>query len=289
MNKVTILTFTDPMMGLSYESEPIFRKLETHFEGSVDFKYLMSVLVKNVYDLVNPADLSVSKEFALKNYNARLAKIYENEESISGMPINMRGFQLFSVNETSSLPLNLAYKAAELTNIAKAEEFLYRLRYATIVECRPTTKFEEILRVVRAVNLDEEKFLANFNGGNAEKSLQRDLNFAYKLGIHTLPSYLVEYGSEGALFQKLLSYNDFVKIIYNLTKGEVKPKVVEKSVENLRKLLDKHPLISLIEIREAFDFENLDEVKKFISPLIESREFEIIDVGRGQFIKKVIK
>ena len=51
----------------------------------------------------------------------------------------------------------------------------------------------------------------------------------------------------------------------------------------------KHPLISPIEIREAFDFENLDEVKKFISPLIESREVEVIDVGRGQFIKKVIK
>ena len=123
MNKVTILTFTDPMMGLSYESEPIFRKLEIHFEGSINFKYLMSVLVKNVYDLVNPADLSISKELALKNYNARLAKIYENEESISGMPI----FQLFSVNETSSLPLNLAYKAVQIVDEEKSEQFLYRL------------------------------------------------------------------------------------------------------------------------------------------------------------------
>ena len=61
MKKVTILTFTDPMMGLSYESEPVFRKLETHFEGVIEFKYLMSVLVKNVYDFVDPADLSVSK------------------------------------------------------------------------------------------------------------------------------------------------------------------------------------------------------------------------------------
>ena len=78
MKKVTILTFTDPMMGLSYESEPVFRKLETHFGGSINFKYLMSVLVKNVYDLVDPSDLSVSKEFALRNYNARLAKIYES-------------------------------------------------------------------------------------------------------------------------------------------------------------------------------------------------------------------
>lgn len=273
------------MMGLSYESEPIFRKLETHFEGVIEFKYLMSVLVKNVYDFVDPADLSVSNEFALKNYNARLAEIYKSEEAMSGLPINMEGFQLFSVNETSSLPLNLAYKAAELTNVAKAEEFLYRLRYATIVECRPTTKLEEILKVVRAVNLDEEKFLAHFNGGNAEKSLQTDLNFAYKLGIHTLPSYLVEYGGEGALFQELLGYNQFAKIIYTLTNGAVKPKVPEKSLDNLKKLFEKHPLISLIEIREAYDFEDVEEVTKFIAPLIENRE---VEVG-GQFIKKVIK
>ena len=136
--KVNIVTFTDPMMGLSYECEPIFRKLETHFADEVEFKYLMCVLVKDVYDLVNPADLSISKELAIKNYNAKLSKIYESEEDITGMPINMTDFQLFSVEHTSSLPLNLAYKAVQLIDDTKADLFLYNLRYATIVECRPT-------------------------------------------------------------------------------------------------------------------------------------------------------
>lgn len=285
MKKITILTFTDPMMGLSYESEPVFRKLETHFEGSINFKYLMSVLVKNVYDLVNPADLSISKEFALKNYNARLAKIYESEESISGLPINMRGFQLFSVNETSSLPLNLAYKAVQIIDEEKSEQFLYRLRYATIVETRPTTKVEEILKIVHDLGIDEEKFIEQSKNGNAETELQKDLNFAQKLAVRTLPAYLIEYDGEGALFQELLGYNDFVKIIYTLTKGAVKPKVVEKSVENLEKLLIKHPLISPIEIREAFNFENLDEVEKFISPLIEKNLIGITKIKQSYFIE----
>lgn len=78
MNKVTITTFTDPMMGLSYECEPIFRKLETHFGENIHFKYNMCVLVKNVYDFVDPAYLEVSREFALENYNRRLAEIYKN-------------------------------------------------------------------------------------------------------------------------------------------------------------------------------------------------------------------
>lgn len=36
--KGILTTFTAPMMGLSYECEPIFRKLETHFAGQIAFR-----------------------------------------------------------------------------------------------------------------------------------------------------------------------------------------------------------------------------------------------------------
>ena len=49
--KITLVTFTDPMMGLSYEYEPIFRKLETHFGGKIEFHYVMSLLIRDVYEL----------------------------------------------------------------------------------------------------------------------------------------------------------------------------------------------------------------------------------------------
>ncbi|MBR1672357.1 MAG: hypothetical protein IJ702_05475, partial [Fretibacterium sp.] len=85
--RVLITTFTDPMMGLSWEYEPVFRKLETHFPGTIEFRYMMAVLVPDVYRLVDPRDLPLGKETALRNYNARLADIYRSEETISGMPI----------------------------------------------------------------------------------------------------------------------------------------------------------------------------------------------------------
>ena len=72
------------------------------------------------------------------------------------MPINMDGFCLFSTEQTSSLPLDLAYKAAELTAPELADRFLYNLRYATIVETRSTTKLEEILKVVRQTGINEK-------------------------------------------------------------------------------------------------------------------------------------
>ena len=86
---VTITTFTDPMMGLSYECEPIFRKLETHFGSSASFQNRMGVLVQDVRDFMIPSDEGGTLEETMQNYNARLARIYESEESIGGMPIHM--------------------------------------------------------------------------------------------------------------------------------------------------------------------------------------------------------
>ena len=210
--KITLVTFTDPMMGLSYECEPIFRKLETHFAGKIDFRYVMSGLVRDVYELVNPADLKISKELAIKNYNEKLAEIYRMEENLGGLPINMDGFSLFSVNETSSDPLNIAYKAAQISNPDKADLFLYNLRFATIVECLPTTKLQEILKVAIKSELNIKKFLAAYNDGSAERAFKSDLAIRDRLNIHSLPSYLVQYKDKGALIQNLVDYNGFVKI-----------------------------------------------------------------------------
>ena len=262
---IKITTFTDPMMGLSWEYEPTFRKLETHFQ--IEFRYTMSVLVPDVYRLVNPDALKISKEFAIKKYNERLAKIYESEEAISGMPINMTDFHLFSVENDSSKPLNLAYKAVQLTDKNKASSFLYKLRYATIVECRQTTKLDEILDIVRKSNIDIEKFLEHYNDGSAENALQHDLVLTRELGIYTLPAYLIQYDDKRALIKILIGYEDFVSIIHEITNGRIIPQSPKLSAEVFIEFLNKHPLISLLELKEAFDFENVDSVRKFIDTL----------------------
>lgn len=287
--KISLVTFTDPMMGLSYECEPILRKLETHFAGKIDFHFVMSLLVRDVYEFVDPDDLKFGKEVAIKNYNARLAEIYRTEENLGGLPINMDSFELFSVNETSSKPLNLAYKAAQIVDAEKADRLLYNLRYATIVECRPTTRLQEILKVVVKSGLDVKKFFAAYNDDRAEKNLQADLNICQRLGIHSLPSYLIQYKSQGALVQSLLGYKIFTKIFSDLSDGKIKPIPPQKNIETLRTLIEKHPLISSIELREAFGFDDTAQVRNFIVPLVSSGEIKIIDAGRGWFIEKILE
>ena len=287
MNKITLTTFTDPMMGLSYECEPIFRKLETHFAGQIEFKYSMGLLVRNVYELCDCNELAQSPALGLHHYNDRLAKIYESEESISGMPINMDGFCLFSTEETSSLPLNLAYKAAQLTAPELADRFLYNLRYATIVDTRPTTKLEEILKVVRQTGINEKQFLQHYQDSSAEAAMDSDLTRMHALGIHTLPAYLLQYDGKQMVIKRLIGYDTFVAAIRQISDGCIYPQPVMQSLQSVSQLLEQHPLISPIEVREALDFHSIDDVRQFIQPLIDSREITIRDVKRGWFIEKV--
>ena len=276
--------FTDPMMGLSYEMEPIFRKLETHFGEKIIFTNVMSVLVKNVLDFVNPADLSVSMNFALEKYLVKLAKIYESEEKISGMPILMKKCKIFSEKNLSSLPLNLAYKTSLIVDKEKAENFLYNLRFATVVENRITTNFEEILKIAAESKIDAEKFKKVYEN-DSEKALEVDLKFCEKLFIRTLPTFLIEYDGEGKIFQGILSYENFVEIIAEITQKKILPEKFEATEENLKKLLQRHQKISSLEIKFAFDFEKIEDAEKFIFSYAEKNFLRVQKVKNIYFVE----
>jgi len=151
---VRITCFTDPMMGLSYEFEPTLRKLETHFADAVEIDYAMGLLAPSIEPFMTREERALPPDEGFTRYNKRLAGIYKEEEAIAGMPINMGGFRLFTSEHRSTLPLNLAYEAARLLDERRAERFLYRLRYATVVECRPTLEEAEMLRAAALVGYE---------------------------------------------------------------------------------------------------------------------------------------
>ncbi|MBQ6908733.1 MAG: hypothetical protein IJP56_07000 [Synergistaceae bacterium] len=76
--KIIITVFTDPMMGLSYESEPILERLQIEYAG----RYVMSLLVRDVSDFMTPDELALESEAGIQRYCERLAMIYKSEETI---------------------------------------------------------------------------------------------------------------------------------------------------------------------------------------------------------------
>ena len=246
-DKITITIFTDPMMGLSYECEPIFRKLWTHFPGKVEYRYVMSLLVKDIHDFMTWEELALKPEERFAKYNQRLAGIYKEEERISGMPMDMRGFGLFDRTHTTTLPLNLACIAANKIAPEKAEHFLYHLRYATIAKTRQTTRFDEILRVVRQNGINEKNFIAAFNSSQTKEILKENLKLGQRLGIRGLPAYLIEYKNHKRFVNNLIGYEAFVSIIDNLSRGEIVPEPVQATVDVLKALIQRQPLICSVE------------------------------------------
>lgn len=185
-DKIILTVFTDPMMGLSYESEPILERLQREYAEQLEIRYVMSVLVRDVSDFMTRSEQAMEPEAGIRAYCKRLAQIYKSEESIGGLPIHMEGFCLFDAEHRSSRPLCLAYKAAQLAAPEKADDFLTALRHATVLDCRPTSREEEILRIVRNTGIEEASFTAHFHDGSAEAALEQDLAYPARQsnGIH---------------------------------------------------------------------------------------------------------
>lgn len=213
MEKIILTTFTDPMMGLSYEQEPVYEKLAEHYGDRLVFRYVMSGLVRDVSDFMLPEELALPADEGIRVYNLRLAQIYKDEESIGGLPINMYGFHLFDAEHRSSYPLCIAYKAAQLADPEKADQYLFRLRRSTIVETRQTTLTAELAAAARDVGIDESLFLRHFEDGSAEQAFQEDLRFTRSLNIRGLPSCLIQYGDHSVVTSGMLGYDGFVAFI----------------------------------------------------------------------------
>ena len=107
------------MMGLSYESEPEIRRMQTHFGDVLDIRYAMCVLVDDVRHFMVQEDMAETPEHTLRNYNRRLAGIYRKEEEISGMPIAMEECRLFDMRlareHSVLLHEQLAHESRHLT------------------------------------------------------------------------------------------------------------------------------------------------------------------------------
>lgn len=91
---------------------------------------------------------------------------------------------------------------------------------------------------------------------------------------------------KNSLIKSLIENDDIVDLIAKMSNDKFKPNRVMFSIECFKMLLNIHPIILPIEVMDAYDFRNIDEVKKSINPMITNNEIEIKEVHNGWFIYK---
>ena len=133
----------------------------------------------------------------------------------------MDGFRLFDEQHTTSEPLCRAYKAVERIAPEKAEPFLYALRRATIVETRPTTHWDELLRVAQLCGIDGEVFRRAYESRKVHEALLSDMQEMALLGIRQLSVCLLEHNDKRLLFNPLMGYDQFINAINRIYENDI--------------------------------------------------------------------
>jgi putative protein-disulfide isomerase len=280
---VEIIEFTDPVCTWCWGSEPLLRKLETRFQGQVTIKYIMGGLVRDItefYDSYN--DIGGDAEGS----NKQIAKHWVEASQRHGMPVKSEGFKLFTTENPSTYPQNIAYKAAEMEDVVLANRFLRRMREASAAESRQTNKLEVLIELATEVGLDVTKFIERFSDGSAENAFKDDLYTVSSYGVRGFPTFLMRYGEKELLLRSYQSYDTFKAMIKTLTDDQVQEVVPEKSTESVLEFIRKYKRVAPVEIKESLNYSS-EELAGVIEHLKQQNLITTLPAGNGVFIELV--
>lgn len=258
---INITNYTDPVCSWCWGSEPMLRGLETRYPGLVNVRYVMVGLVDNIDNFTDPSNgIDAGSDGA----NAQIIGHWFEGEARHHMPIEDRGFKLFSKEFPSTFPQNIAYKAAQLVNQELADKYLRRLREATMVESLVTSDPNVQIELASEVGLDVGEFITALNSDEAKELFQQDRIETYQVGAQGFPSWVIEVNGKRLMLRGFNSLDSFIKVIEMLSNKTIQPQDVHPNVELLENLLSKHGHLAAEEVYLALNFNDRDEVESWV-------------------------
>lgn len=277
---VEIIEFTDPVCTWCWGSEPTLRTLETHYGNQLKISFIMGGLVKDItafYDNYN--DIGGDPERS----NKSIAEHWVDASNRHGMPVKTEGFKLFSKDQPSTYPQNIAYKAAQMQDELKANQFLRRIREASAAEAMQTNLTEVLVELASEVGLDIARFLDDFTNGNANKAFEEDLYITAQYRAHGFPTFLVKYGEHSTLLRGYQSYSNFKAVITHLSNGAIKEIQPTANEDNVLEFIKIHKSLAPVEIKMAFELSE-EEFEKIQNSLLEKQLINKREAGNGYFL-----
>jgi putative protein-disulfide isomerase len=279
--KVEIIEFTDPACTWCWGSEPALRKLETLYEGNLEVNFVMGGLVE---DIKNFSDDWNGIGGDLSEVNEQVAGHWMEASERHGMPVEVNGFKLFTEDTPSTYPMNIAFKAAQFQSNDLAKKFLRRVREALAAEAINANQTEVLIELVGECGLDIAKFIKSFTDGTAEKAFQEDLQITKANRVQGFPSFAVKASNGKAIMLKgFQSFETFKAVIDQITDGEIIPKNIEKTEENVMDFINKFERVASAEISATFNF-SVTEAEEIIQSLKKQRLINITKAGNGYFV-----
>lgn len=283
-NKIIINAFTDPLCTWCWGSEPIYRKLQSHFGDNIEFRPVMGGLVE---DLANFRD--VKNDIggrSMADSNRDIANHWAEAAARHGMPVDSENFNLFDDEHRSTYPQNIAYKAVQLADPGKAEIFMYNLRVASAAQARLTNLESVLIEIADESGVDIPTFLRKLRDGTAEQAFRGDLALTRHLGVHGFPTCLIKFNNQQIMLRGYRDFDTFVSIIDSLSQGAIKPIAPAQTAEALLDFMANHPKMAIAEVREAFNFATLQDAENFVVPLIENGTLQKEIAGSSYFVVK---
>ncbi len=281
--KIEIIEFTDPVCTWCWGSEPLLKELKVKYKDQLEVKYIMGGLVKDInqfYDSFN--DIGGDAD----NSNKQIVAHWLEASKKHQMPVNSEGFNLFSNENPSTYPQNIAYKAAQMEDENLANNFLRSLRVATITEAKITSQLGVLIELASEVGLDVAKFIERYSNGSAEKAFLDDLKLTHNYGVRGFPSFLVRYGEKEILLRGYQTYPTIKAVIDSLSNNQIIEKPVNKSSETIFEFISKYKSVAPIEIKTAFNLKK-EDYDSIINNLLKDNQIKEEKVGNGSFIKVI--
>lgn len=282
-DKIIITNFTDPICTWCWGSEPVYRKIETHYPN-IETRFIMGGLVKDIRDFSDPGNHIGGDGAAAANQQIMEHWLEASERH--KMPVEKEGFALFSDDYPSTYPQNIAYKAAQKMDQTKAELLLRLIRESTAAKAMKTSHLDVLVELAGKVGLDKEEFERLMTDGTAKAAFRGDLYINQALGVTGYPTVEIKYNNEKVILRGFHPFEHFAQAITKISGGRVTPIKPEVSLNSLYKLMIKTPNLAIEEVRQAFDFTTTEETEEWLTQLETDGKIVKFPIGNGYMIKK---
>ena len=173
--KVKLIYFTDPICSSCWGIEPQLRKLKLEYGNNIDIEYRMGGLLPNwSYNsggISKPSDVAHHWDEVSIHYD---------------MPID--GDVWLEDPLDSSYPPSIAYKAAQLQDLDKADLFLREIREMVFLKKMNISRWEHLAVAAKNVGLNVEQLKIDFEG-KAKTLFEEDLKLAREYGVRGFPTF----------------------------------------------------------------------------------------------------